>query len=139
MTKVMRATAIAVAITLSAPSYSAGSVQISMGRDLEAACLALVQHDATDLGRARAEACRQYFAGLMRSAQASSDFAGRYEIHRLGYRKTETVCFDLSKGLTYEGFATNVTSYALEHLPYLPEPAVELAARSLAANHPCTS
>lgn len=130
--------ALLISFVVAFPSFcDAAQVKVSTGQDLESACLALTQHDESDLGIARAETCKQYFTGLMRSAQASVELGGRYEVHRLGERRDETVCFDLSQGLSYEGFATEVVYYSQTHLIFLHQPALELAARALAANHPC--
>ena len=127
---------LAVGASLSAPAQAAGS-HVDTGADLVAACKAFLKGQANIDDKVGAASCRSYAVGLVTAVNNGREPGAPFEIHRLGKKEDETVCFEPPKLIKFDEFAQLAVDYAADHKELLDMPAVELSARALASKYPC--
>jgi hypothetical protein len=110
---------------------------IHTGRDLIAACNALLSSDTSDEGALASTACRHFLGTMVLKVYKATPAGMPTEFSRMGAKGDETACFRLPSSLSYVDFAGYIATYFKLHPELADRPAFELGAHTLAAKYPC--
>ena len=90
-----------------------------------------------ETGAQLVQSCKSFLKGDANVDDVGREPGAPFEVHRLGPKEDETVCFEPPKLIRFDEFAKVAVDYAKSHPDLLDKPALELSARALASKYPC--